>query len=70
MGNSTAKTFSGPLAFLWAKTGSHESTSYHPLVLHLLDVAACVEAILKREPSTTVVARFVVSGSPALWFQK
>jgi CRISPR-associated endonuclease/helicase Cas3 len=36
---------------LWAKTG--QSGSYHPLVLHLLDVAACADALLGREPATT-----------------
>lgn len=42
-----------PWTFLWAKTGSAASATYHPLILHLLDVACCAEAILEREPSTT-----------------
>ena len=40
-------------SYLWAKTGAQESGSYHPLILHLLDVAACAEAVLTREPATT-----------------
>jgi len=36
---------------LWAKTG--DAGSYHPLVLHLLDVAACADALLAREPVIT-----------------
>ena len=39
--------------YLWAKIGAQESDSYHPLILHLLDVAACAEAVLAREPATT-----------------
>lgn len=39
--------------FMWAKTSSHEGESWHPLLLHLLDVAASADAILAREPQTT-----------------
>ena len=39
------------LAKLWAKTSPEGS--YHPLILHLLDVAACADAILEREPLAT-----------------
>lgn len=35
---------------LWAKSSQNERESWHPLILHLLDVAACAEAILAREP--------------------
>lgn len=35
---------------LWAKTPAREAAGFHPLLLHMLDVAACVEAILLREP--------------------
>ena len=40
---------------LWAKTQKvpEDDCSWHPLVLHLLDVAACAEAILEREPQRT-----------------
>ncbi len=36
---------------LWAKTGP--DGTWHPLVAHLLDVAAATRAILEREPRTT-----------------
>lgn len=38
---------------LWAKSQVGEQTSWHPLVLHLLDVAACADVILEREPEVT-----------------
>jgi CRISPR-associated endonuclease/helicase Cas3 len=38
------------IPYLWAKTATQDETGFHPLLLHLLDVAACVEAILLREP--------------------
>ena len=37
----------------WAKTSKEEDGRWHPLVLHMLDVAASAEAILDREPETT-----------------
>lgn len=37
---------------LWAKSNSSTS-EWHPLVLHLLDVAASADCILAREPETT-----------------
>ena len=40
-------------AFLWAKTAKREKAEWHPLILHMLDVAACAEAILAREPEAT-----------------
>jgi len=40
-------------AYLWAKTDREEGTRWHPLILHLLDVAASADAILEREPETT-----------------
>ncbi len=39
--------------YLWAKCNSEQGDSWHPLVLHLLDVAACADAILAREPKNT-----------------
>ena len=39
------------LSVLWAKTG--EAGTFHPLILHLLDVARCADAILRREPAAT-----------------
>jgi len=38
---------------LWAKTGKVDDSSWHPLILHMLDVAASAEAILAREPEST-----------------
>lgn len=42
-----------PNPHLWAKTGHLGEREYHPLLLHLLDVACCAEAILEREPAAT-----------------
>ncbi|AXQ28790.1 CRISPR-associated helicase Cas3' [Solimonas sp. K1W22B-7] len=41
--------------FLWAKTRDEGGGApcWHPLLLHLLDVAACADAILAREPEET-----------------
>jgi len=36
----------------WAKS-DEASEEWHPLILHLLDVAACADAILAREPQST-----------------
>lgn len=36
----------------WAKTNENDAR-WHPLILHLLDVAACADAILAREPQST-----------------
>ncbi|MEF3192827.1 MAG: CRISPR-associated helicase Cas3' [Halothiobacillaceae bacterium] len=38
---------------MWAKTNSIDGEKWHPLMLHLLDVAACADAILMREPVST-----------------
>ena len=38
---------------IWAKTGKSGATGWHPLILHMLDVAASSDAILAREPETT-----------------
>src|SRR3712207_3302271 len=37
---------------LWAKSGAGDD--WHPLIAHLLDVAACARAILEREPPSTL----------------
>lgn len=39
------------LTGLWAKTG--KNGAWHPLILHMLDVAASADAILAREPEPT-----------------
>lgn len=41
------------LGCLWAKTSRDEDSGWHPLILHLLDVAASADAILAREPPQT-----------------
>jgi len=41
------------LAGLWAKPGNNEGNEWHPLILHMLDVAASTDAILAREPEST-----------------
>ncbi len=41
------------LKSIWAKTGKNGDTRWHPLILHMLDVAASVDAILAREPEST-----------------
>lgn len=41
------------LTGLWAKTSKAGDARWHPLILHMLDVAASAEAILTREPETT-----------------
>lgn len=38
---------------LWAKTPPDGGEGWHPLILHLLDVAASADAILTREPEST-----------------
>jgi len=40
---------------LWAKSDREKGDgSWHPLIAHLLDVAACAEVILEREPPRTL----------------
>lgn len=41
------------LTNLWAKTGKDGDARWHPLILHMLDVAASADAILAREPEAT-----------------
>lgn len=38
---------------IWAKTAKSGATEWHPLILHMLDVAASADTILAREPETT-----------------
>lgn len=38
---------------IWAKTGKNGDARWHPLILHMLDVAASADAILAREPEST-----------------
>lgn len=41
------------VAHIWAKTDNNNPLSWHPLLLHMLDVAACADVILNREPKST-----------------
>lgn len=41
------------LTNLWAKSADSEHAGWHPLILHMLDVAASADAILAREPEQT-----------------
>jgi CRISPR-associated endonuclease/helicase Cas3 len=41
------------LTNLWAKTSKEGDGLWHPLILHMLDVAASADAILVREPEST-----------------
>lgn len=41
------------LTNLWAKTSKNNDQGWHPLILHMLDVAASADAILEREPEST-----------------
>ena len=38
---------------IWAKTGKDGEERWHPLILHVLDVAASADAIMDREPEST-----------------
>lgn len=38
---------------LWAKSPREGGSEWHPLILHMIDVAACVDTILSREPEST-----------------
>ncbi len=41
------------LVNIWAKTNRNDDTEWHPLILHMQDVAASADAILAREPEST-----------------
>ncbi len=49
---------------LWAKSDRDHAERWHPLILHLLDVAACADAILVREPASTRERLAAVLGLP------
>lgn len=38
------------LSNIWAKTSTQGDNKWHPLILHMMDVAATVDVILSREP--------------------
>jgi CRISPR-associated endonuclease/helicase Cas3 len=39
--------------FMWGKTDRSDSKRWNPLILHLIDVAASADALLRREPEST-----------------
>ena len=41
------------LTNFWAKTSKDNDVRWHPLILHILDVAASADAMLAREPEST-----------------
>ena len=41
------------LTNIWAKTSKDGNARWHPLILHMLDVAACADEILAREPESS-----------------
>ena len=41
------------IATLWAKTDKNAGGRWHPLILHMLDVAVSTDSILAREPEST-----------------
>jgi len=50
------------LANLWAKTSRDNDGQWHPLILHMLDVAASAAALLSREPESTRTRMAAVLG--------
>lgn len=52
------------LAYIWAKSPKSNETIWHPLILHLLDVAASADAILAREPESTCNRMAAIFGLP------
>ncbi len=52
------------LGNLWAKTPKDGGAKWQPLILHLIDVAACADLILSREPKRTRQQLAAVLGFP------
>lgn len=50
------------LTNLWAKTRKNGCSGWHPLILHMLDVAASADAILAREPESTRIRMAAILG--------
>lgn len=50
------------MTYFWAKTGRTDTGEWHPLILHMLDVAASVDAILAREPESTRIRMAAILG--------
>lgn len=51
------------ISSFWAKSNSDEAV-WHPLILHMLDVAASADAILEREPESTRTRISEILGLP------
>jgi CRISPR-associated endonuclease/helicase Cas3 len=47
---------------IWAKTDRSCEAGWHPLILHMLDVAASADAILAREPESTRIRMAAILG--------
>ncbi len=50
------------LASLWAKSPKSGGSGWHPLILHMLDVAASADSILSREPVSTRIRVAAILG--------
>ncbi len=50
------------LSNIWAKTRNSGAKEWHPLILHMLDVAASADAILQREPKSTRMRMAAILG--------
>jgi CRISPR-associated endonuclease/helicase Cas3 len=50
------------LSNLWAKARKNGEAGWHPLILHMLDVAASADAILEREPKSTRMRMAAILG--------
>ena len=48
--------------YIWAKASHDDNDRWHPLILHMLDVAASAEAILEREPESTRIRMAAIFG--------
>src|SRR5690606_23764269 len=50
------------IRYIWAKTDREAAAAWHTLLLHILHVAASAEAILGREPDSTLPGMAQVLG--------
>lgn len=50
------------LTHFWAKSSKTDESGWHPLPLHMLDVAASAEVVLAREPESTRARMAAVLG--------
>jgi CRISPR-associated endonuclease/helicase Cas3 len=59
---SRAEKMNKDLKKIWAKTSKTNPEEWHPLILHMLDVAASADAILAREPESTRIRMAAILG--------